>query len=140
MVSKRSVEVTYSDTDMMGVVYHANYIVWFELGRSKFLKDAGFSMQECIDRDLIFPITSVNIVYKSPTKYEDDVEIHTKVKKISKVSTTYIHEVYASGKLSVVGEVKLAAVDAKTFKPINLGKRFPELFRKYSEELVYEEN
>ncbi len=140
MVSKRNVEVTYADTDMMGVVYHANYIVWFELGRNKFLRDAGFSMQECIDRGVIFPIVSVNVQYKSPTKYSDEVEVHTKVAKITKVSTTYIHEVYASGVLSVVGEVVIACVDDKTFKPVNLKKRYPELYQKYSEELVYEEN
>ncbi len=138
MISKRKVEVTYADTDMMGIVYHTNYIVWFELGRSKFLKDAGFSIQECIDRKVVFPIISVNVKYKVPTKYVDDVEIHTKVKKISKVSTTYIHEIYASGVLSVVGEVVIACVDSDSFKPVNLAKRYPELYKKYSEELVYE--
>ncbi|MFV0424787.1 MAG: acyl-CoA thioesterase [Bacilli bacterium] len=138
MISKRKIEVTYADTDMMGIVYHANYIVWFELGRSKFLKDAGFSIQECIDRKVVFPIISVNVKYKAPTRYSDDVEVHTKVKKISKVSTTYIHEIYASGILSVVGEVVIACVDSDSFKPVNLEKRYPELYKKYSEELVYE--
>lgn len=140
MISKRNIEVTYADTDMMGIVYHANYIVWFELGRSQFLKDAGFSMNECIERGVIFPIASVNIKYKSPTKYNDDVVVVTKVAKISKVSTTYVHEVYASGVLSVVGEVVVACVDSKTFKPTNLAKKYPELYKKYNEELVYEEN
>ncbi len=138
MISKRNIEVTYADTDMMGIVYHANYIVWFELGRSQFLKDAGFTMQECIDRKLIFPIISVNIKYKSPTKYGDDVVVETRVKKMSKVSTTYIHEVYASGVLSVVCELQIACVDSDTFKPVNLKKRFPELFNRYSEAIINE--
>lgn len=140
MISKRNVEVTYADTDMMGIVYHGNYIVWFELGRSQFLKDAGFTMQECIDRGVMFPIVNVSVSYKTPTKYNDEVEVITKISKMSKISTTYVHEVYASGVLSVVGEVVVACVDSKTFKPTNLAKRYPELYTKYSEELVYEKN
>lgn len=138
MISKRKIEVTYADTDMMGVVYHANYIVWFELARSQFLKDAGFSMQECFDRNVMFPIINLNVTYKSPSKYGDDIEVRTRVKKITKVSTIYIHEVYANDVLSVVGEVQIACVDSDTFKPTNLKKVFPELYKKYSEELVYE--
>ncbi len=136
MVSIKQVEVTYADTDAMGVVYHANYIVWFELGRSKFFNDAGFSLKECMDKGLIFPVVSVKIDYFTPTKYLDDVEVHTSVKNVSKVATTYLHKVYANGVLSVIGEVKLAHVDADSFKPVNLKKRFEEVYMKYTEEFV----
>lgn len=131
MVSSKKIEVTYSDTDMMGVVYHANYIVWFELARTQFLHDMGFTMQDCVDRGLIFPITELNIKYIYPTKYLDNVVVKTVVKQISHVTTTYLHEVYANDELSVVCEVTLAHTDINTFKPVSIKKRFRELFDKY---------
>ncbi|MFV0499050.1 MAG: acyl-CoA thioesterase [Bacilli bacterium] len=138
MISEKKIEVTYFDTDMMGIVYHANYIIWFELGRSKFLKDAGFTIDDCLMRKLIFPIVSVKVDYKTPTKYGDEVIVKTYVKNITKVSTTYIQEVYSNNILSVTGEVKLATVDRDTFLPVNLKKRYKDLYDKYSKECAYE--
>lgn len=134
MISKRNIEVTYSDTDMMGIVYHANYIVWFELGRSKFLRDMGFSLHDCFDHNLMFPIASINLKYISPTKFLDEVVVETEVLEFSKVSTTYLQKVYANGVLSVEGTVKLAHVDSETFKIVNIKKRYEELYNEYNKE------
>ncbi len=140
MVSKKKIEVTYADTDMMGVVYHGSYIVWFELARTKFFNDVGFTMQECSERNIMFPIVNLNVQYLSPTKYLDEVEIVTTVKEFSKLSTTYLHKVYASGVLSVVAEVQLVCVDTETFRPTNIKKRFVEVYDKYCEVMANGKN
>ncbi len=133
MESVKKIEVTYADTDMAGIVYHGSYIPWFELARTQYLQDMGFTMIQCIEKNLVFPITDLQLKYKSPTKYLDDVEIRTTVLKFSKVATTYSHKVYANGVLSVDAQITLAHVDTEQFKVVNLYKRFKELYVKYDE-------
>ncbi len=131
MESIKQIEVTFADTDMAGIVYHASYIPWFELARTKFLSDMGFTMQECINRNLVFPIVDLQLKYKSPTRYLDDVKIVTKLVKVSRSQTTYAHYVYANDVLSVEATITLAHADSDKLQVVNLKKRFEELYNKY---------
>lgn len=133
MESIKYIEVTYADTDMAGIVYHGSYVPWFELARTQFLTDMGFTMNECIERDLVFPIVDLNMRYKSPTRYLDCVKIITTIEKMSRSQTTYRHMVYANDVLSVEATITLAHASIKTLKPINLKKHFEELYNKYDE-------
>lgn len=133
MISKREIEISYSDTDMMGIVYHGSYVVYFEFGRTKFLKDMGFEMNDCFEKELIFPVAEMNIKFISPTVYGTNIDVHTMIHTFSKSSTTYLHEIYQNDKLCVKAYVKLAHVNSKSFKPVNISKVYPELYEKYSE-------
>ncbi len=133
MINEKKIEVTYADTDAMGVVYHANYLVWFEIGRSSFYKELGYSMMESIDKGIIFPITNIEIKYKTPSKYGDEISVKTEVFKIKKTSTTYLQRAYANGVLSCEAYITIAHVNAENFKPINIEKFLPEVYYKYSE-------
>ncbi len=131
MESIKEVEVTYADTDMAGIVYHANYIPWFELARTKFLKEMGFTMQDCFDHNLVFPIIDLHLKYKSPTRYLDDVKIVTSLVSVARTKTSYLHKVYANDVLSVEATITLAHADCNDFGLVNLKKRFEKLYDKY---------
>jgi acyl-CoA thioester hydrolase len=75
-----SVRVYYEDTDFTGMVYHANYLRFFERGRSDHLRDAGISHQSLLDRPdpAAFTLTNVNVTYKRPAKVDDLLQIRTR--------------------------------------------------------------
>ena len=75
-----SVRVYYEDTDFTGMVYHANYLRFFERGRSDHLRDAGISHQSLLDRPdpAAFTLTNVNVAYKRPAKVDDLLHIRTR--------------------------------------------------------------
>jgi acyl-CoA thioester hydrolase len=75
-----TVRVYYEDTDFTGMVYHANYLRFFERGRSDHLRDAGISHQSLLDREdpAAFTLTNVNVSYKRPAKVDDLLHIRTR--------------------------------------------------------------
>ncbi len=133
MIDKKSIEVTYADTDMMGVVYHANYLVYFEIGRNSFFKSLGYKVMDSLETGVVYPIAHIDITYKTPVKYGDDVFVTTQLKDFKKTRTRYLQKVYANDMLCCEAIITLAHVDAKTFKPVNIEKKLPDVYQKYME-------
>ena len=103
MKSVREIEVRYSETDQMGVVYHANYLVWMEVGRTSFLSDVGFSMSEIEREGYMFPVYAMDIKFLNATRYDEKVIVETEIYKTSKIKTIYkqkqlpkLYETYSS--------------------------------------------
>src|SRR6476646_5368618 len=71
------VRVRYAETDQMGVVYHANYFVWFEVGRTDLLRAAGWTYREMEADGLSLPVIQAQCDYKQPARYDDELEIRT---------------------------------------------------------------
>ncbi len=72
------VRVRYAETDQMGIVYYANYLVWFELGRVELLRSIGLAYSRLeIDHGCILPVIDVSCRYKSPARYDDEIVIET---------------------------------------------------------------
>jgi acyl-CoA thioester hydrolase len=72
--------VRYAETDQMGVVYHANYLVWFEIGRVEMLRDLGFAYRQLeIDEDCALPVVEVTCRYRSPARYDEELELETRL-------------------------------------------------------------
>jgi acyl-CoA thioester hydrolase len=69
--------VIYGDTDTMGVVYHANYLRWFEIGRTELFRHLGMPYREIEDRGLMLPVSEVKCKYLTPARYDDVVAIET---------------------------------------------------------------
>ncbi len=138
MVNKKEVEVTYADTDAMGVVYHANYLIWFEMGRNSFFKSFGYNIKDSTEKGIIFPIKHIDITYKVPSKYGDEIIVTTEVVKIKKTSTKYLQKVYANDVLSCQAYVTIAHVDANSFKPVNIKDYLPDVYNKYLEVMIDE--
>ena len=73
------IQVRYAETDMMGIVYHANYLPWLEIGRTELLRENGLPYKEIEDRGLMLPVLSVDVQYKRPAKYDDRITVHTTI-------------------------------------------------------------
>src|SRR5580658_7428499 len=73
------VRVRYAETDQMGIVYYANYLVWFELGRVELLRSLGLAYSQLEkDHQCILPVVEANCRYRSPARYDDQIVIETR--------------------------------------------------------------
>lgn len=123
--------VIYADTDAMGIVYHTNYIKWFEVGRTEFLREIGYPYSRMEKEGIWLPVASVECEYKLPAVYDDVLEIHSWVHQLKAATIVMAYEIYrkATGELLVTGKTKHAITDPK-LKPVRLKTANPELYKK----------
>ncbi len=99
------VRVRYAETDQMGIVHHANYLIWFEAGRSDLCRARGFSYKEMEDEaDALMVVAETYCRYKSPAFYEDVLTIRTKVGEIRSRSLRFFYEVYRASDETLLAE------------------------------------
>lgn len=92
--NRTAVRVTYRDTDQMGHVYYANHLVWFEIGRTELVRQTGACYREMEEALGIFlPVVSVQINYRAPARYDDLIEIQTRVVKLSHVGIEFRYRI-----------------------------------------------
>lgn len=120
--------VRYADTDRMGVVYYANYLVWFEVGRTEWLRAAGWSYREMEQEGLRLPVIEARCEYRQPARYDDEIEIRTRATLVTPVRVRFDYDVTrgADAAVSAVGYTVHAAVDAAG-KPCRLPARVREI-------------
>jgi len=116
--SETTVRVRYGETDKMGVVYHANFIPYFELGRTDALRSMGLSYKQFEASGIIMPVIEVGIKYHKPAYYDDELIIITKITQMPSVKMHFEFEVYREDLLLVTGKVSLANLDAETRRPV----------------------
>jgi acyl-CoA thioester hydrolase len=113
------VRVRYSETDQMGVVYHGNYIPFFEIGRVEWLRDKGISYKSLEESGIALPIVSMTLNYKKPARYDDLLTVKTKLKKYSGVKIEFECEIWSEqGELLTMANFLLVFVDLKTSRPL----------------------
>ena len=89
------IRVRYAETDQMGIVHHANYLVWFESGRSDFCRARGFSYREMEQKDNALMVVAESYCrYKSPAFYEDELIVRTKIEEIRSRSLRFVYEIF----------------------------------------------
>ncbi len=111
------VRVRYSETDQMGVVYHGNYIPYFEIGRVEWLRNKGISYKEMEKSGIALPIVSMNINYKKSARYDELLTVHTTFKSQSSVKIEFDCEIYnEGGELLTTAQFILVFVSLKTGK------------------------
>lgn len=115
--------VPYADTDQMGVVYHANYLVYFERSRSEMLRAVGLTYRELEQGGLFLAVTRAVCNYRRGACYDDMLEIRSRVSEIRRASLSISSEVYRDDELLADGCITLAAID-RQHKPL----RLPEFF------------
>ena len=99
------IRVRYAETDQMGIVHHANYLIWFEAGRSDLCRAKGFSYKEMEEQDNALMVVAESYCrYKSPAFYEDVITIRTKVGEIRSRSLRFIYEVYRASDDTLLAE------------------------------------
>jgi acyl-CoA thioester hydrolase len=103
-VRRTRVRVRYAETDRMGVVYYANYLVWFEVGRTEWLRTTGWSYREMEADGIALPVIEVHCEYLQPARYDDEIEIRTRATLLSAVRIRFDYQVVRAGDETVAAE------------------------------------
>ncbi|WP_405101993.1 acyl-CoA thioesterase [Oceanobacillus sp. FSL H7-0719] len=128
------IDVRYQETDQMGVVYHANYLIWFEIGRTKFIEELGLSYIEMEKQNVVSPVLDANIKFNKPVRYGEAVYVDTWLEEYDGLRSAYGYEVIREdGEIAVSGITRHVIVNKETFRPLSLRKKFPEWHKVYSE-------
>jgi acyl-CoA thioester hydrolase len=128
------VRVRYAETDKMGVVYYANYFVWFEIGRTDLLRVEGWSYREMEVEGFGLPVIEARCEYRQPARYDDELEIRTVGRLLSSVRVRFDYEIARPADAAVLAEGHTihAALDV-TGRPRRLPERATRIFRRRTE-------
>ncbi len=131
-VSTSEIEVRYAETDQMGIVYHANYLVWMEVGRTQLITDLGFNYAELEKEGVLSPVLDIQISYKKPLRYGQKAIVKTWIEEYNGFRSTYGYEIYNDeGELAVTAISKHVCVKKESFRPISFKKHHPEWHEAY---------
>jgi acyl-CoA thioester hydrolase len=106
-----TIRVRYAETDRMGLLHHANYLVYFEQGRTELLRSLGATYRDLEDQGYLMVLTRVEVRYKRPARYDDILTLRTTVTRTTTVRIEHKYEVLRDGELIAEGETTLASVD-----------------------------
>ena len=109
--------VRYKETDQMGIAHHANYVVWFEIGRTDLCRETGFPYTEIEARGFILVVTEIHVRYRSPFRYDDEVLIRTSVAKAGSRIIEFAYELYGGDELRATGSSSHMWLDRETRRP-----------------------
>ena len=91
------IRVRYADTDQMGITYHANYLVWFEVGRTDWLRHHGWTYRDMERDGFRLPVIEVSCRYLAPARYDDELEVYTRAALVTPVRVRFDYEVRLAG-------------------------------------------
>ncbi len=104
MESITAVRVRYAETDAMGIVHHAVYPVWMELGRSDLLRELGQSYTEWEKRGVMMSVAELRVRYRAPARYDELVEVRTRIKEAGRRKVTFAYAILREGTRLAEGE------------------------------------
>jgi acyl-CoA thioester hydrolase len=119
------IRVRYAETDRMGLLHHANYLIYFEQARTELLRSLGVTYRDLEDQGYLIVVTKVEIHYRRPARYDDLLTIRTTVERMTSVRIDHRYEVHCEGTLVADGRSTVACVD-RTGRP----QALPEILRK----------
>lgn len=118
----------YKETDQMGVVYYANYFVWFEVARTEFFRACGIEYRKLEEEDKIYlPVVEAYCRYKSPLRYDDLVFVTVKLADIGNMRITFDYEVKTHDKMTALGKTKHAFINREG-APIPIPQKIYKVF------------
>jgi acyl-CoA thioester hydrolase len=98
VVGETQLRVRYAETDKMGVVYHSNFVVWFEVGRVELLRQLGFEYSRMEqDDNCHIPVVDLRVRYKAPALYDDEVVVRTRLMNVRSSLLHFVYEVTRAG-------------------------------------------
>jgi len=139
--------VRYQETDQMGVVYHANYLNWFEVARTEWIRMLGIPYSSIERKGLLLPVVDAELKFIKPAKYDDVVRIFTEVTEYSHVRISFAYLAYRCNEanadfsspggmnksdLLVSGSTRHVWLNSD-WKPVRIDKEAPELYRTINE-------
>ena len=121
------VRVRYAEVDQLGIAYYAHYLVWLEVARVEYLRYLGITYAEVEKKGIKLPVHSCSMQYLLPARYDDLLNIQTRLSKIGQTSLTFEYEITndKTKKMITKAETRLVCVDAE-FKPIRIPKMLAE--------------
>jgi len=122
--SRTNICVRFSETDMMGIVHHANYFTYFEAGRVDWLKRRGISYQEWTTHGVHLPVIEASIRYRRPARFEDQIVVESSIGKLTRVTVRFDYRILRDDEVLCEGDTLLACV-GDNMAP----KRFPPAIR-----------
>jgi acyl-CoA thioester hydrolase len=130
-VNETRIRVRYAETDQMGVVYHANHFIWFEVGRVEMLRQLGFSYKNMeTEDDCFIAVIDARCRYKAPVHYDDEVVIRTYLKHVREKVIHFGYELLSAegGRLLAEGETTHIVANSQ-MKPRKLPEKYLKVFR-----------
>lgn len=128
------VRVLYRDTDKMGVVYHANYIVYYEAARNEMFRSIGLPYTELEAMNIVMPIVEVESKYKAPAYYDDLLTVRATIKELPEVRVIVEYEIFnEAGTLINTGKTVLGYVNTERMRPCRAPQKFINELQKYFE-------
>ena len=105
-ICETTLRVRYAETDQMAVVYHSNYLIWFEVGRVELLRQLGFTYLEMEQDGMNLPVVEVKCRYKHPARYDDEITIRTRLGQMRPSLLRFHYDVVrkSDGRLLAQGE------------------------------------
>ena len=123
------VRVYYEDTDAGGVVFYANYLKFFERGRTEWLRTLGFESQELLDRaNRVLVVRKVDIEYLAPARLDDELSIVTQVSRLGGSSIQFDQVAWRGQQPLAQGQITVVCVDTQSFKPARLDAAMRQAF------------
>ncbi len=123
-----TVQARYAETDQMGVVYYANYLVWMEVARVAYCREAGFEYSD-MEREsgAYLAVTEAHCRYRSPARFNDTVRIVCRVTEVRSRTVRFAYEMYRGGELLATGETLHTVTNAQG-KTVRMPERYRQFF------------
>jgi acyl-CoA thioester hydrolase len=106
-----TIRVRYAETDRMGLLHHANYLVYFEQGRIELLRSQGIAYKDLEDQGYLLVLTRLQVRYRSPARYDDLLTLRTTIVRTTMVKIEHRYELLRDGQLLAEGESTLGCID-----------------------------
>ena len=118
-IFETKLRVRYQETDAMGVVYHSNYLVWFEVARTELLREIGFSYTKMEESGLYLVVVDASCRYKSPCRYDDLVAVRISLAEVKNTSMVFDYTILVKGKVVALGRTAHVFTD-RSSKPARI--------------------
>lgn len=126
------VRVYYEDTDAGGVVYYANYLKYLERARTEWLRSLGYNQHALVDeRGVLFAVRSLTADYHKPARLDDELAVELRIEALGRASIDFVQSIRrgADGGELLSARVRIACLDAGTFRPVAIPPDIKEAFR-----------
>ncbi|MEN3046059.1 MAG: thioesterase family protein [Candidatus Hydrothermales bacterium] len=127
---EHKIHVRYAETDQMGVVYYANFFVYFEAARTSFMRENGYPYSKLEKEGFFLPVVEAYCEYKSPAHYDEELTVRLFVKELKNTSFKIQYDIYREDKLIATGYTRHVLTD-KNLKPVRIPNKIREIFEKH---------
>ncbi|RYL93798.1 acyl-CoA thioesterase [Sporolactobacillus sp. THM7-4] len=127
-VSKTRIVARYNETDKMGIIHHSQYVNWFEVARTDWIRQAGVTYRQIEEEGMMMPVIGIEVHYHSPARFDDTVIVETSIKSYDSIKMSFAYRVIraSDGRLLVDGTSTHCWTNLQ-MKPVSLRRKNPQL-------------